>query len=299
MRRPSRAFLLAALLATCAGAEAPLLAQANAAAAAPLSGDTWAAASRAKKGDVTVAYYYPLQGFAYHDESGQLTGVNIEVMRQLEAYLRNVRGVDLTIRWIPYGDFADFYQAVRTGRGGVIGLAGTTITEARKREVAFAPSFFSNRAVLVTHSSVPQLPGRDAIPARLAGFTALALNGTTLEARLRALQAAGWSDLEIEVFEALGPLVERLVRDPKTFAYLDLNMYWLARKNQQPLTRHTAADEPPEDLAYIVPLGSDWVTPMAEFFSANGGYRNSRAYRQLMIKHLGIDLRDLLDTGAP
>jgi putative glutamine transport system substrate-binding protein len=245
-----------------------------------------------------VAYYYPLQGFAYHDESGHLTGLNVEVLRQFEAYLKNVRGIDLTLRWLPYGDFADLYAAVRTGRGGVIGLAGVTVTEARRREVAFVPSIFANRAVLVTHSSVPQLPSRAAIPTQLAGFKALALNGTTLEARLRQLAADGWPDLEIEVFESIPAIVERLARDPKTFAYLDLNMFWQARQDKLAVIRHSAADEPAEDLAYILPLGSDWVQPISEFYAAGGGYRNSRAYRQLMIKHLGVDLRELLDTDS-
>ena len=219
-------------------------------------------------------------------------------MRQIEAYLQNVRGVDITLRWVPYDDFAELYQAVRDGRGGVIGLAGTTVTEQRQREVKFVGTFFSNRPVLVTHNSVPQLGSRAELPKRLAGFTALALRGTTLEARLRRLQSEGWTDLRIEVIPTLDAVVERLARDPRTFAYLDLNMFWVARKNRLPLSRHTVADEPPEDLAFIAPLGSDSAEPLAAFFAANGGYRNSRPYRQLMIKHLGIELRDLLDTGS-
>jgi ABC-type amino acid transport substrate-binding protein len=300
LRHPRRiAPSLALTAASClAGFSAPLLAQPGDTGGTVLQGDTWEAARRAGKGTVTVAYYYPLEGFAYHDASGQLTGVNVEVMRQIQGYLKNVRGVDVTARWVPYADFGELYQAVRGGRGGVIGLAGTTVTEARKHEVAFVGSFFSNRPVLVTHSSVPPLASRAELPTRLAGFTALALNGTTLEALARRLQAEGWPDLEIEVIPTIDQLVERLTRDPRTFAYLDLNMFWIARKNQLPVTRHTVADGPPEDLAFIAPLGSDWAEPLSAFFDANGGYRNSRPYRQLMIKHLGIELRDLLDTGA-
>jgi ABC-type amino acid transport substrate-binding protein len=299
MRRSTRRALLPAFAALLAcAATLPLRAQAPAAAQSPLSGDTWEAARRAGKGSLTVAYYYPLQGFAYHDASGQLTGVNVEVMRQFEAHTKNVRGVDLDLVWVPYSDFAAFYDAVRTGRGGVVGLAGTTITEARRREVGFLPSFFSNRVVLATHESVPQLGNRADLARRFAGFTALALNGTTLEARLRQLQRESWPDLKIEVFPAIEPVIERLSRDPRTFAFLDLNMFWLAKQEKRPVVRHTAGDEPSEELAYIVPLGSDWVTPFTEFFAANGGYRNSRAYRQLMIKHLGVDLRELLDTGG-
>jgi hypothetical protein len=38
-----------------------------------LRGDTWQATQRAGHGRVTVAYYYPLEGFAYRDSSGKLS----------------------------------------------------------------------------------------------------------------------------------------------------------------------------------------------------------------------------------
>lgn len=266
--------------------------------AAVLRGDTWSATQRAGKGTVTAAYYYPLEGFTYRDSTGKLTGLLIDMMEQLRSYLKNVQGTDVTYRFVAYRDFSSFYAAVRGGQGGVIGLAGTTITEARKKEVSFSPPYFSSRPVLVTGVAVPDLTRRDRLAADLSGFTGLAFRGTTLETLVRRLAAEGRPALPVESVATYQEIVQRLSRDPKAFAYLDLNIFWVARKGGAPLKRHRAADEPREDFGLILPLGSDWQRPLADFFASGGGYRNSRAYRSLVIKHLGVELEELLETGG-
>jgi hypothetical protein len=220
-------------------------------------------------------------------------------MEQFRSYLKNVRGADVTFRYVPFeGDYQRFYGAVRSGTGGVFGLAGTTITEPRKKEVAFGPPYFASLPVLVTNAAVPDLTSRDRIPSELAGFTAVAFRGTTLETMLRRLKAESYPTLPIEVLATHQEVVQRLARDPKTFTYLDLSIFWVHRKAGAPIKRHRAADGQREDFGFIMPLGSDWQQPLNDFFAAGGGYRNSRAYRSLVIKHLGVELEELLEIGG-
>ncbi|HET9766699.1 MAG TPA: transporter substrate-binding domain-containing protein [Thermoanaerobaculia bacterium] len=263
---------------------------------AALRGDSWAATQRAGRGTLTLVYYYPLEGFAYLDGSGKVSGVMIELMDQFKSYLKNVRNVDVTYRHVPYDDFPRFYAAVREGQGGVIGLAGTTITEERKKEVTFGPPFFSSMPVLVTNAAVPDVTSRERVPAELAGFTALAFRGTTLDALTRRLKAERWPALTVESVPTFHEITDRLSRDPKAFAFLDLNVFWVQRKAGARIKRHRAADGPHEEFGFTMPLGSDWAAPLADFFASGGGYRNSRAYRQLLIKHLGVDLKELFEV---
>jgi len=263
---------------------------------AVLRGDTWAATQRAGHGTVTLAYYYPLEGFAYLDANGHVAGVMIELMDQFKSYLKNVKNVDVTYRHVPYDDFSRFYAAVREGQGGVVGLAGTTITAERKKEVTFGPPFFSSFPVLVTNAAVPDVTSREKIPTELAGFTALAFRGTTNETQLRQFKAEHWPALSIEVVPNFHDITARLSHDTKAFAFLDLNVFWVERKRGARIKRHRAADGPHEDFGFTMPLGSDWAAPLGEFFAANGGYRNSRSYRQLLIKYLGVDLKELFEA---
>jgi putative glutamine transport system substrate-binding protein len=293
-----RASVLGALLAASVAHAQPAAGPTPSPSAPALRGDSWSDTQRIGSGTVTVAYYYPLEGFTYRDSSGKLTGLLIDMMEQLRSYLKNVRGADVTYRFVPYGEFPRFYEDVRRGRGGVIGLAGTTLTEARKREISFSPPFFASRPVLVTNAAVPELASREHMAAELAGFTGIAFRGTTLDVLVRRLAAEGHPALPVESLSTYQEVVQRISRDPKAFAYLDLNIFWVARKGGAAIRRHRVADEPREDFALIMPLRSDWQRPVADFFAAGGGYRNSRSYRSLVIKHLGVDLDELLENRS-
>ena len=293
LRATALALTLAGLAVVTPGGAAP-----PAAAPSPLSGDSWADTQRAHKGTLTIAYYYPLEGFSYRDANGKLAGLMVDIIDQFRTYLKNVRGTDVTLRTAEYADFGQFYAEVQRGHGGVVGVSGTTVTEARRKEVAFSPPYMSSRPVLVTNAAVPDLTRRDRIASELAGFTGLAFRGTTLDALMQHLKAESFPALQIESVTTTKEISDRLSRDPKAFAYMDLSVFWVCRKGGAPLKRHRVADGPPEDFAFILPLGSDWQAPLAEFFAANGGYRKSRAYRQLMIKHLGVELEELLETGG-
>jgi hypothetical protein len=81
------------------------------------------------------------------------------------------------------------------------------------------------------------------------------------------------------------------------FAYIDAYNYWRARDEGVPLRRHAAADDPAEEFGVIMPLGSSWVALLAEFFSGDGGYRNTPQYRELLVRHLGEPLADALEAA--
>src|ERR1044072_3211367 len=193
---------------------------------AVLRGDTWAATQRAGRGTATLA------------EQGRVACLMIERMDQFKSYLKNVRNVDVEYRHVPYDDFPRFYAAVREGQGGVVGLAGTTINEERKKEITFGPPFFSSMPVLVTNAAVPDVTSRERIPTELAGFTALAFRGTTLDAVTRKQQAERWPTLDVKRVAPSHEITDRLSRDPKAFAFLDPNVFWVQRKGGARIKRH-------------------------------------------------------------
>ncbi len=129
------------------------------------------------------------------------------------------------MRTAEYTDFPKFYAEVQHGQGGVVGVSGTTVTEARKKEVAFSPPYMSSRPVLVTNAAVPDLTSRDRIATELAGFTALAFRGTTLDALTRRLKAESFPALQIEAVTSTKEISDRLSRDPKAFALMALSVF--------------------------------------------------------------------------
>jgi len=140
-------------------------------------GDRWATASASGSGEIQVLYV-PAEGFADHAPDGEPRGVTADLMREFAAWVEAEEGVAVRIRWEEERDWSRFYARVRDGSGGVFGIGNVTITEARRDELRFSPSYLSNVAVLITHRDVPELASLDAIPQRFAGLAALAFGGT-------------------------------------------------------------------------------------------------------------------------
>jgi hypothetical protein len=53
------------------------------------------------------------------------------------------------------------------------------------------------------------------------------------------------------------------------------------------IKRHPAGDKTSEQFGFIMPMTSDWAPLVDEFFKANGGYLNSKEYKNILVKHLG------------
>ncbi|HET8859349.1 substrate-binding periplasmic protein [Marivirga sp.] len=263
-----------------------------------LSGDNYETAKNNGKGTVTFTYV-ETPGFVYKDQSGKLTGVCVDIMNDFLQYVRTNHGINLNARFLGNGSsFSAMYNGVKNGKNGVFGLGNITVTEARKNEILFSPPFITNFAILVTHSSVPTLESMSEITQKFNGFTAYTAKGTLNEKRINKLKSDYYPDLEISYVNSSPDVLEKILNDKNSFSYLDLAFYLSAVKERKPLQRHKVGDEGSEEFAYIMPQSSDWQPIIEEFFNANGGYKNTTAYKKILVDHLGLSAVKLLDSAA-
>ncbi len=245
------------------------------------------------EGSITLAYV-PSDGFSYEDESGNLTGVTIEIVRDFAAFAEDQHGVEIEIHYMPIDRFGAFYDFVQQSEGGVFGVANVTITEERKQELAFSPSYMRNIATLITHSDTPYINSFDEIPEKFEGLNALAFEGTLHEERLRTIVEDHIPQALIHFAQSNNEIIERVAESDEYFAYVDIYNYWRAAELDLPLRRHEEGDVASEEFGIILPLNSDWHELLVRFFEADGGYVQSERYRQLMSAHLGNELAELL-----
>ena len=263
-----------------------------------LTGDNYATAKAAGKGTVTFTYV-ETPGFVYKDQSGKLTGVCVDIMNDFLQYVRQNHGINLNARFLGNGSsFSAMYNGVKNGKNGVFGLGNITVTEARKSEILFSPSFITNFAILVTHSSVPSLESMDEIPQKFKGFTAYTAKGTLNEKRINSLKSDYYPELEISYVNSSPDVLDKVLSDKKSMSYLDLAFYLSAVKERKPLQRHKVGDEGSEEFAFVMPKSSDWQPIIEEFFNANGGYKNSTEYKKILVDHLGLSAVKLLDSAS-
>lgn len=261
-----------------------------------LSGDNFAQANASKKATVTFAYV-ETPGFVYKDQSGKLTGVCVDIMNDFISYVKQSYGIQMNARFVGNGSsFRAMFDGVKNGSKGVFGLGNITVTDARKSEIKFSPSFITNFAILVTHSDVPALKSMSEIPQKFNGFTAYTAKGTLNEKRINKLKSEYYPDLKIAYVNSSPEVLAKVLSDKKSLSFLDLAFYLDAVKDRAPLRRHQVGDEGSEEFAFIMPLTSDWQPIMDEFFAANGGYKNSTEYKKILVNHLGLSAVKLLDS---
>lgn len=261
-----------------------------------LQGDSWQEVQQNGGGEVTLMYYEE-DGFAYENEDGELTGVEIDIFQQFVYYLKNAKDIVLDVNYVGTRDFSKLYQNVKEGEPGLFGIGNVTITPQREQEIDFSPPYLTNIAVLITHESVSDLSSMDAMPRQFQGMEGVVFKGTTHENRMRRIKQQYYPDLSLTYTNSDAEVVDKVVNDTNAFGYVDLSIYWVATKNGKPIKRHQVGDQASESFGIIMPAGSDWVEPMQEFFNIGRGYRSTSAYRNILVQHLGVEVTQMLEIA--
>lgn len=251
------------------------------------TGDTWAQSKSTGKGTITLAYV-ETPSFAYHDASGKLTGICLDIMNDFVKYINDTKKVKLEVKTAGDGtNFKGMFEKVKGSQGGVFGMGNITITEERKREVKFSPPFITNFAILITQNSVPTLTKLEDLPKTFGNLTAFTAKGTLNEKRISDLKQKYFPDMKITYTATSNETYEKVTSDPNGFAYLDLAFYLEAIQQRKSVKRHPVGDKAAEQFGFIMPTNSDWYPALEEFFKSNGGYTNSQPYKAILTKHLG------------
>jgi putative glutamine transport system substrate-binding protein len=250
------------------------------------SGDTWAQTKAKGQGTISLAYV-ETPSFVYK-ENGALTGICVDIMSDFVKWANDAKKIKITAKYVGDGsNFRGMYDKVKASSGGVFGLGNITITEERKKEVKFSPSYITNFAILITQNSVPTLARLEDIKTTFGKLTAYTAKGTLNEKRIAELKQKYFPEMKVVLNATSQETFEKVVSDPYGFAYLDLAFYLEAVSLRKAVKRHAVGDQSSEKFAFIMPMNSDWGSILEEFFAANGGYANSNQYKIILRKHLG------------
>lgn len=261
---------------------------------AQATGDSFATALKNKNANL-VYIYSEAPGFAA-EKNGNVEGVTVDVMKDFEAFLLDKYGITVksTINKQHANNFTTYLTSVKKSTGGVFGLSNTTITDGRKREYNFSPSYISNIAMLLTHKDVPTLGSLQAIAESFKEKTAITVKGTTNEAEILKIKAKYMPGLKIEYVNYFDEAMLKISNSTDYFTNVDFTYYLNSLNTKKPVKRHPAGDNTAEEFGIIMPKNSDWVEPFKEFL--NEDYQTGSNYRKTIATHLGPNALQLLDA---
>lgn len=259
------------------------------------AGSTRAEARATGKATLTVLYV-EADGFAYRNADHQLDGLTIAIMRDFVSWFERYHATRVELNFVAEENWQTFYQRIVNAQGGVFGLGNVTITEERKAELQFSPAYLDNVAVLITNADTAELASWQQFPETFAGLKPLAFAGTLHEQRIQQLRDEYQPNSAIELVTS-NPEILNLVANEAFYSYIDAYNYWRAVEQGVALRHHPIANEIGETFGIIMPHNNDWAVLLTAFFAAEGGYRNTDRYQDLLKHYLGAELAATLEQA--
>lgn len=254
--------------------------------------NTWAEVSQKKSGTIAV-HYLEQHPFCYKDKSGNLTGIEIDIMNEFVKWLKDKKDVNVKIEYKSYNKFDDVYQNIKMNKNAAsFGLATVTITPERSQEIDFSAPYLRNKSLLVSSGVVPTLLKIDEVPQKFANLTAVTVKNSVHEHDIQVIKEKYLPNLNIEYVDAPTQVLQKLASDKKYFGYVDIITYWDFVKNNPKayVKMQRASIINNENFGFIMPRNNDWTPVINEFFEAGFGFTATKMYRNILETHLGFEV---------
>lgn len=245
---------------------------------------------RAQVGDTLQINYYSQNPFAF-SENGQVTGIEIDLINEYVLWLKMKKQMNVKIKHTEFKNFDEFYAATKNGGKNSFGLGSVTINSERASEIDFTSAYLKNVAFCVTNGHAPDVKSKtpDEIIRSLGSMNALTINNTSLNRYVLELKKSYINDLKISYKSDEIKILDEVSKNVLTFGYVDAVGFWFYLKNNPGkfLKMQKILSQSKEELAFILPKGSQHKALFNEFFNGPSGFKSTPKYRAILEKYLG------------
>ncbi|UTW62089.1 transporter substrate-binding domain-containing protein [bacterium SCSIO 12741] len=244
-----------------------------------------------QKNGVLNAYYFNNYPFAYQDPNGKMMGVEVDILSEFSNWLMKYKGVQLEINYVKNEGFNKFYDVIRDGGNGMVGLGSVTINAERKNSVQFSQPYLKNVAVLVSALEVNSLESVKDFSVVFKDRVALVVKGSSHEKELLKIREDHYPGMQISYVSSPKEMLVKMKDDPIYYGYVDIITYWAFTKEQGGILRvHRNADLNGERFGFIFPPNSDWNDIFNEFMVGGFGFAATAEYHSILDKYLDLQV---------
>lgn len=253
--------------------------------------DSWSTVLSNKKGTVT-ALWDDIEPFIYVNRSGQLSGVEFEIMESLKSYLQLKYGITLSIDWMRAGSFHNIFSRVKESDcSGLFGWSYYSITPERKKEVQFTMPYMPDVNVLVTNNLEPMYASPKEFTGRLRDLRAFTQPQTTMEDDVLMLRNNFHPQLPVTYAKDDYEIMKSVASHTNSFGYVPLSVYIVALQKDIRVKRQQVLSSHRQGFAAVMPLKSDWKPILDEYFSSALFRMKAGA---IIAKYLGTEVKELV-----
>ncbi len=211
------------------------------------------------KGKVSIGYY----NFSSDDNEGNGNGFEHSIMELFFNYVEAKKHVKINRTYTAANSFKGLYYKVKQNNFD-FGYCYFSITDERKKEVNFSPSYMSNIEVLISNESLPIVLDTNDFNTKFSGATGLYIPETTYEEDLFKLKR------EVDVFKveeiaSSTQLIRKINETPNYFGFVELQQFFDLKKELTHIKRQNVFLRKREGYGFIYEKPSDWK-PIVDLF---------------------------------
>lgn len=257
--------------------------------------DAWHEVLSKKQGQVTFCRFIYNEDEKVDDSKDVLDAVERDLAQAFLAYLNQKYGVEIRLHWKNTSTFAEVFDLVAAGEEGIFGASSISITKERAAYVNFTPPFLADIAVLLSSPDVPLLYTAGEFKLALSRLRAISIENTTLSSAIEKLAQSLGLSLETTYVANNDALLEAIEATPSSFGYVDLPNFLVSIKKNSKIRRQFFYPIKLEGLAIIYPKGSDWQSPVEDYFNSAQFLKDKN---EIVTRYFGEEITQVIDQIA-
>lgn len=251
---------------------------------------SWDQIKATKKGEITV-FYIQNKPFAYSLPTGGMAGIEYEMFSKMINKQRKELQAVINIKWVPLGSWEELYNKIKTSPDGYFGLSGITITNERKKNISYLPSYMPDIEIIVSSENVPLFQKKESFNTALQSLNAVTIKNSTYERNLLKLKTSTLPALEYSYTSTSEDLINKIANNNDIWGYTQLSNYAYALSKGLKLHRQIFYQVENKGLAITLPKKSSWEKVLSQAAEDP----QFRIYTNKLIrKYLGDKVTDLI-----
>lgn len=256
---------------------------------------SWEEVKKSGKGSLTV-FWNEAPPFIFKTSSGQLSGIEYELIVGFKNYVQSTYQVELEIIWNKQKVFTDIYEKILIKEEkAALGASGISITTERQKEVGFSPSYMADITVMISSENVPIARNTEEFMKLSPSLTAITVARSTFEQDLLKLKKAGDLPFKIEYVPNSNQILDEIQKRNNAFGLIDLAIYLneIEKKPSAKVNRQNLFPKIRKGFGLIYPLGSDWAEPLTRYFQEEHFREN---LQQIVSHYINLDNYNFIES---
>ena len=230
--------------------------------------------------------------FAFTNEDGKLSGIEIEILEAFSIWLASEKNVSVKYSYKPYTEFETLYKTIVSTNISSIAAGTITIKPERLEEANLSSPYLRNVSVLITPENVPAAKNFDELYTSLKGYSAITTKGSVHSKYVNSLKQSTLNNLEVTEVNDQMLIPGLIAKQDSAFAYVDLYNYWkYIKSNPEKFIRvQRVANISSENFGFAFSKKSKLSKYFDEFLLDGFGFTSTITYYHILEKYLGPEI---------